>query len=65
MAKQKQLIESSDFERMRVFQQPISIFLQGQLLGSNVIIQAHDDEVVIDTNGEQYVKVKCQFLRIR
>lgn len=65
MLKQRQLIEHSDFERMRVFQQPITIFLQGEQIGKNVIIQSHDDEIVISTTGERYVKVNCQFVSIR
>jgi hypothetical protein len=62
MPKQRLLIEPSDFERMRVFQQPISIFLQDELIGDNVIIQFHNDEFVISTTGERYVKANCQFL---
>jgi hypothetical protein len=65
MPKQRQLIEPSDFERMHVFQQPISIFLQGELIGENVIIQSHDEEFVLSTIGERYVKANCQFLSKR
>lgn len=65
MPKPRQLIEPSDFERMRVFQQPISIFLQNELIGSNVIIQTHDDEIVLCTNGERYIKENCQFITTR
>ncbi|MDQ0899895.1 hypothetical protein [Paenibacillus sp. V4I7] len=62
MPKQRQLIEPSDFERMRVFQQPISIYLQGELIGENVIIETHDEEIVLSTVGERFVKASCQFL---
>jgi hypothetical protein len=65
MPKQRQLIEPSDFERMHVFQQPISIFLQGELIGENVIIQSHDEEFVLSTIGERYIKANCQFLSKR
>ncbi|MDQ0878255.1 hypothetical protein QFZ77_006914 [Paenibacillus sp. V4I3] len=65
MPKQRQLIEPSDFERMRVFQQPISIFLQGELIGENIIIQSHDEEIVLSTSGERYVRANCQFLSKR
>lgn len=65
MPKQRQLNEPSDFERMRVFQQPISIFLQGELIAKNVIIQSHDEEIVLSTNGERFVKANCQFLSKR
>jgi hypothetical protein len=65
MPKQRQLIEPSDFERMRVFQQPITISLQGEIIGSNVIIQSHNDETVLSTTGERYVKANCQFLSSR
>ncbi|OPH58181.1 hypothetical protein BC351_24920 [Paenibacillus ferrarius] len=65
MPKQRQLIEPSDFERMRVFQQPISVFLQGELIGEHVIIQSHDDEFVFSTHGERYVKANCEFLSKR
>jgi hypothetical protein len=41
MPKQRLLIEPSDFERMRVFQQPITISLQGEIIGDNIIIQSH------------------------
>jgi hypothetical protein len=61
MPKQRQLIEPSDFERMRVFQQPITISLQGEIIGSNVIIQSHNEEVVLSTTNERYVKANCQF----
>lgn len=62
MPKQRQLKEPSDFERMRVFQQPISIFLQGELIGGNVIIESHDEEIVLSTIGERFVKTNCQLL---
>lgn len=65
MAKRRQLIESSDFERMRVFQQPISIFLQGELIGENIIILSHDDEILLSTTSERYVKANCQFFSKR
>ncbi|KRF18636.1 hypothetical protein [Paenibacillus sp. Soil787] len=65
MAKQRQLIEHSDFERMRVFHQPISVFLNGELMGSNILIQSHDNEIVTDSNDEKYSKETCQFLRTR
>lgn len=65
MPKPRQLIDPSDFERMRVFQQPISIFLQGEQIGKNVIIQSHDDEIVMSNSGERYVKANCQFLSKR
>ncbi|OAS21380.1 hypothetical protein [Paenibacillus oryzisoli] len=65
MLKQRQLNVHADFERMRVFQQPISIFLQGELVGENVIIQSHDDEYVLGTNGERFVKANCQFFNKR
>jgi PAS domain-containing protein len=61
MPKQRLLIEPSDFERMRVFQQPISILLHGEIIGDNVIIQSHNDEFVLSTTGERYVKANCQF----
>jgi hypothetical protein len=63
MPKQRLLIEPSDFERMLVFQQPISIFLQGEMIGDNIIIQSHNDETVLSTTGERYIKANCQFLR--
>ncbi len=59
MPKQRQLIEPSDSERMRVFQQPISIYLQGELINENVLIQTHDDEFV-SLSG--YAKANCKFL---
>jgi hypothetical protein len=62
MAKQRRLIETSDFERMRVFQQPITILLFDEIIGSNVIIQSHNDETVLSTTGERYFKANCQFL---
>jgi hypothetical protein len=65
MPKQRLLKEPSDFERMRVFRQPISIFLQGEMIGENVIIQSHNDETVLSTTGEQYVKANCQFISKR
>jgi hypothetical protein len=61
MPKKRRLIAISDFERMRVFQQPITISLQGEIIGSNVIIQSHNDEIVLSTTGERYVKANCQF----
>lgn len=33
MPKQRQLLEHSDFERMRVFKQPIFVYLQNDLIG--------------------------------
>jgi hypothetical protein len=54
MPKQRQIIEPSDFERMRVFQQPITISLQGEIIGQNIIIQSHNDETVLSTTGERY-----------
>lgn len=65
MPKQRQLNEHSDFERMRVFQQPISIFIQGELIGENVIIHSHDEEYVLSTIGERYIKSNCIFLSKR
>ncbi|MDF2645683.1 MAG: hypothetical protein K0Q73_1488 [Paenibacillus sp.] len=65
MPKQRKLVEPSDFERMRVFRQPISIFLQGEQIGENVIIQSHDNDIVVSTTGEQYVKANCEFLSKR
>ena len=65
MPKQRKLIEPSDFERMRVFRQPILIFLHGEQIGENVIIQSHDDEIVVSTTGEQYVKANCEFISKR
>lgn len=65
MPKQRKLIEPSDFERMRVFRQPISIFLQGEQIGEKVIIQSHDDELVVSTTGEKFVKANCDFLSKR
>ncbi|SEB46314.1 hypothetical protein SAMN05443246_0498 [Paenibacillus sp. GP183] len=62
MPKQRQLLEPPDFERMRVFQQPISIFLQGELIGQNVIIQSYNDVCVLSTTGERYMKANCKFL---
>jgi hypothetical protein len=62
MPKQRRLIAPSDFERMRVFQKPITILLYGEIIGSNVIIQSHIDEIVLSTTGERYVKANCQFL---
>ncbi|KRF43871.1 hypothetical protein [Paenibacillus sp. Soil787] len=65
MPKQRKLVEASDFERMRVFRQPISIFIQGEQIGENVIIQSHDDELVVSTTGEKFVKANCDFLSKR
>jgi hypothetical protein len=65
MPKQRQLIEASDFERMRVFRQPITISLQGEIIGSHVIIKSHNDEIGLSTTGERYVKANCQFLSKR
>jgi ABC-type uncharacterized transport system ATPase subunit len=65
MVKKRQLIVHSDFERMRVFQQKVTIFLQGELIGENIIIQSHDDEFVLSTNGERYIKATCQFFNKR
>jgi hypothetical protein len=65
MPKQRRLIAPSDFERMRVFQQPITISLQGEIIGSNVIIKSHNVETVLSTTGERYVKANCQFLSKR
>ncbi|GGA02595.1 hypothetical protein GCM10008018_55920 [Paenibacillus marchantiophytorum] len=62
MPKQRQLIEPSDFERMRVFQQPISVFIHDEIIGENVRIQSHDAEFVFSTTGERYVKADCKFL---
>jgi hypothetical protein len=62
MPKQRRLIETADFELMRVFQQPITISLQGEIIGSNVIIKSHNDETFLSTTGERYVKANCQFL---
>jgi hypothetical protein len=62
MPKQRRLIETADFERMRVFQQPITILLYGEIIGwDNLIIQSHNDEIVLSTTGERYVKENCQF----
>lgn len=65
MPKQRQLLVHSDFERMKVFKQPISVYLQSELIGENVVIQTHNEEIVLSTNGERYFKENCKFLSKR
>lgn len=61
MPKIRQLNTHADFERMRIFTRPIVIFQEGELLGSGVIIQSHDETIVTSTTNEQYRKATCQF----
>jgi hypothetical protein len=63
MPKQRKLLTYSDFERMRVFQQPLSIYQGGILLDENVIIESHNDDVVVSRNGERYMKSSCVFVK--
>ncbi|BBH22071.1 hypothetical protein Back11_34160 [Paenibacillus baekrokdamisoli] len=56
MTKIRQLNTHANFERMRVFSRPIVIFQDGELLESAAIIKNHDDNVVISTTNEHYIK---------
>ncbi|KQX69245.1 hypothetical protein [Paenibacillus sp. Root444D2] len=61
----KQLKLESDFNRYITFSQPINIFLQGEKIGSNVLIESHNDETLTDESGTHYVKSACVFMSVR
>ncbi|TVY02409.1 hypothetical protein FPZ49_31620 [Paenibacillus cremeus] len=64
MHKQRELKVHSDFERMRVFQQPLSIYQNGKLLDENVVIESHNEDIVVSRNGDRYFKSACVFIRL-
>jgi hypothetical protein len=63
MPKQKKITQYFDFQRMKVFQQPISIFQCGILLDKDVIIESHNEEIVLGRNGISYIKENCTFIK--
>jgi hypothetical protein len=63
MPKERQLTLSSDFERMRIFQQPISIFQDGILVDEKVIIESHNEELIVCKSGDTYLKSIYTFVR--
>lgn len=62
MTKKRQLITIHDFERMRIFTRKLDVFQEGELIDT-IIIQSHDDEVVLATNGDRFMKENCVFIR--
>lgn len=61
MSKQRTLTTQEDFQQMMIFTRPISIYQQGELIDSGIIVKSHDNEVVVGTNGDYYVKENCKF----
>jgi hypothetical protein len=61
MPKQRQLIEHSDFQRYQVFQQPIIVYQDNEILDENIIIKSHNNTTVESSTGNKYIKAACQF----
>lgn len=61
----KQLTTYHDFERYKNFKLPISVYQEGELLDSNIIIQSHTDDMVISTQNINYLKSTRNFSNLR
>ncbi|NBD24632.1 hypothetical protein [Paenibacillus glycinis] len=46
---------------MRIFTRAISVWKQGELIDSAMIIQSHDEDTVISAKNERYEKSAHQF----
>lgn len=61
MPKLRPIITHADFERMRIFTRPIDVWQQGEFVDRGIIIKSHDENRVVSTKNEHYVKSAYQF----
>lgn len=61
MPKKRQLILHSDFQRYQIFQQPIIVYQDNEILDENIIIMSHNETTVESNTGNKYLKAACTF----